>query len=336
LKCFIYLFILKLGFFGFSQDPVFTQFYNVPEALNPAFTGSTGGDKLGVLNRTQWPGLDYSLTTQFFIYNKYIDYNRRGGISRGYGLGLTVLNQVETVTRYNFIQVNLNYAQQIQIKDDWFFYPAVSVGLGNKDYAFNNLVLGDQILINQGIITMDSSDPFVLNNTKKFLDIGAGFLVFNESLWFGASYKHLNKPNTSFEDEGKNLLYGFLSVHGGYEFPFTLRQRYSNTDFKIHLNFNYMRQNDYDRIDLGSRFQIEAFTFGALATFAPTSLTDNSHKLTSINFVTNLDYKKFRFGYSYDLNVSSLLKTKGVFEISVSYIFDLGSGNNIAVPCGCR
>jgi len=207
------------------------------------------------------------------------------------------------------------------------------VGLGNKDYSFNNLVLGDQILINQGIITMDSSDPFVLNSNKKFLDIGAGFLVFNSDVWFGASYKHLNKPNTSFEDQGENLLHGFLSIHGGYEFePF--KPRYSV--FKTHLNFNYMRQNDYDRIDIGTRFQINDFTFGALATFAPTSVTDKSHKLSSVNFVTNLDYNKFRFGYSYDLNVSSLLKTKGVFEISVSYIFDSGSGNNNAVPCGCR
>ena len=74
-----------------------------------------------------------------------------------------------------------------------------------------------------------------------------------------------------------------------------------------------MNQNEYDRLDIGSKFQINDFTIGAFGTLAPTSVQNDSHKLTSVNFITNFDYRQFSFGYSYDLNISSLQKTKGVF-----------------------
>ena len=321
----LFLFIVKISF---SQDPVFTQFYNIPESLNPAFAGGGGGSEIGILNRTQWPGLDYSLNSQFFYFDNYIDtYNS--------GIELTILNQIETVTRYNFTQINLNYSYQLQLNNEWFFYPAISVGFANKDYAFNNLVLEDQILISSGIINFDSTDPFLnkLNESKSFLDIGAGFLIFNENIWFGGSFKHLNTPNISFEPDGEVLLDPFISIHGGYKLP--LSQRFSNSDLALHFNFNYLRQNDYDRFDLGSRFEYNDFRFGVFGTFAPTSVQSDSHKLTSLNFITNFDFRRFSFGYSYDYNMSTLANTKGVFEISVSYKFDSLFNDN-PIPCGCK
>ena len=50
-----------------SQDPIFTQFYNVPEYLNPSFTGGGEGSQIGIINRSQWFGLNYGLNSQFFI-----------------------------------------------------------------------------------------------------------------------------------------------------------------------------------------------------------------------------------------------------------------------------
>ena len=268
--------ILSINFV-FSQDPVFTQFYNIPESMNPAFAGGGGGSEIGVLNRTQWPGLDYSLNSQFFYFDNYIE-------SYNSGLELTILNQVETVTRFNYTQIGLNYSYRVQLNNEWFFYPGLSVGFGNKDYAFNNLVLEDQILINSGIINFDSKDPFLLNESKSILDIGAGFIIFNENIWFGGSFKHLNTPNISFEPEGDVKLKPFISIHGGYKLP--LNQRFSRSDINLYFNFNYMNQNDYDRLDVGSKFQINDFTIGAFGTLAPTSVQNDSHKPVSYTHLT--------------------------------------------------
>mgnify|MGYP003325693358 CR=1 FL=1 len=134
----VLLIILILSInFVFSQDPVFTQFYNIPESMNPAFAGGSGSTELGILNRTQWPGLDYSLNSQFFYFDNYIEqYNS--------GIELTVLNQVETVTRYNYTQIGINYSYRVQLNNQWYFYPGISVGFGNKE---NELLKFSLILI---------------------------------------------------------------------------------------------------------------------------------------------------------------------------------------------
>ena len=38
-----------------AQDPVFTQYYFVPETQNGAFTGTINTLNTGILHRTQWP-----------------------------------------------------------------------------------------------------------------------------------------------------------------------------------------------------------------------------------------------------------------------------------------
>ena len=129
----------------YTQDPIFTQFHNVPEYLNPSFTGAGEGSQIGIINRSQWFGLNYGLNSQFFYFDGYID-------NINSGLGISILNHHESITKYNFTQVNFNYSYQVQLSDGWFFYPSVSAGFGIKDFAFDNLLLEDQILISQGII----------------------------------------------------------------------------------------------------------------------------------------------------------------------------------------
>ena len=100
---------------------------------------------------------------------------------------------------------------QVKLNRDWGFYPSISAGFGVKDYAFDNLLLEDQILIYQGIINVNSNDPFLTNDSVSFFDMSAGFLVFNDRLWFGANLKHLTNPNISFDNEGgKVKLKSFL------------------------------------------------------------------------------------------------------------------------------
>lgn len=325
-------FIIFLMFFllnkSFSQDPIFTQFYNVPEYLNPSFTGGGEGSQIGIINRSQWFGLNYGLNSQFFYFDGYLE-------NINSGLGISLLNHHESVTRYNFTQVNLNYSFHVQLSDGWFFYPSISAGFGIKDYAFDNLLLEDQILISQGIININTDDPFLFNESVSFFDTSAGLLIFNENFWFGGTMKHMTSPNISFESEGGQVkLDKFYSVHGGYKWP--LSTRYVRDDFNLYFNMNYMRQSQFDRLDIGTMIELNAISLGATGAIMPTNISGSSHKLTSINLLANIDYRRFRFGYSYDLNISSLQNTKGVFEISISYMFDSIFGKGGPIPCGCK
>lgn len=325
-------FLIFLMFFllnkSFSQDPIFTQFYNVPEYLNPSFTGGGEGSQIGIINRSQWFGLNYGLNSQFFYFDGYLE-------NINSGLGISLLNHHESVTRYNFTQVNLNYSFHVQLSDGWFFYPSISAGFGIKDYAFDNLLLEDQILISQGIINVNTNDPFLFNESVSFFDTSAGLIIFNENCWFGGTMKHVTSPNISFESEGGQVkLDKFYSIHGGYKWP--LRTRYVRDDFNLYFNMNYMRQSKFDRLDIGTMIEFNAISLGATGAIMPTNISGSSHKLTSINLLANIDYRRFRFGYSYDLNISSLQNTKGVFEISISYMFDSIFSKGGPIPCGCK
>ena len=327
-KKIIIFFFIFFSLKSFSQDPIFTQFHNVPEYLNPSFTGAGEGSQIGIINRTQWFGLNYALNSQFFYFDGYLD-------NINSGLGINILNHHESITRYNFTQININYSYQVQLSDGWFFYPSISAGFGIKDFAFDNLLLEDQILISQGIINVNTDDPFFSNENVSFFDTSAGLLFFNENLWFGGTFKHMTSPNISFESEGGQVkLEKFYSIHGGYKFP--LNTRYVRDDFNLYFNLNYMRQSVFDRLDIGSIVEFNAISLGAYASITPTDVSGNSHKITSVNLLSDIKIGEFTFGYSYDLNLSSLQNTKGIFEISISYNFGSVFGSNNKIPCGCK
>lgn len=301
-----------------AQDPIFTQYFMVPETLNPGFTGFLETTKAGILHRTQWPDLNFRVDTDYGFMNTWLE-------NANSGVGISVLNHREKFTDYNFTQVNLNYAYRVQLNDEWFFRPAIEVGFGNKSFGFQNIILEDQINIGLGTINSSSVDPLLLNEKVRFFDFSAGMLFNNENAWFGLSLKHLNKPNISFSTIGNVPLEMFFSANAGYEFK--LGDYIDITalpyETRLLLTSNYMTQGEYSRFDLGTGLVFEKFFFGVSGATNPGKKTDKSHFLTSINAFGGLQYEHFKFGYSYDFNTSKIGKTGGIFELSVIYQFDL-------------
>ncbi len=307
-----------------AQDPIFTQSTYVQETINPAFSGfeDNGRTHLGILHRTQWPNLDLQINSQFFFWNKSFDYGR----SLGFGLGVTALRQHESFTNYSQNQVNVNYSHRVNLNGGWIFRPALDVGFGFKDFQFNNLTLGDQININTGFINTTSVDPLALNNKNVvFVDFSTGFIFEKKELngttyWFGVSIKHLNRPNISFV-QGENLpLDIFYSLHGNYRFPFL-------NDYSIMMTANYMQQGEFNRLDIGSLFQVNQFLLGVTAATNPAQNGEDSHLLNSIIGFVGLEYENFRFGLSYDFNTTQIGRTDGVYELSITYLSGCRSCN---------
>ena len=320
MKRIIILILLVSQIKGVAQDPIHTQFFMVPETLSSSFTGAKQSTRAGIIHWTQWPGLNFSINTQFaFVDNWFEEINS--------GVGISVLNHKETTTRYNFTQVNLNYAYQFPISEEWNVRPSISVGYGAKDFGFQNLVLEDQINIFSGIINVNSIDPINLNETIRFLDFSASVLFNSDNSWVGFTVKHLNKPNISMEMEGQDDLEMFMSLHSSLYIPFGDYR----SDNKLFVLANGMMQGAYNRFDLGAKYEMDRFAFGLLAATNPIKTDPNSHFLTSINAFVGMDWEGFRFGYSYDFNVTEIGRTGGVYELSVSYDF-LNNDNCFGCP----
>lgn len=313
---FVLLFNLKVS----AQDPIFTQYFMVPETINPGFTGFLETSTTGILHRTQWPNLNLRIDTDFAFYSTW-----REEMSSGFGV--TLLNHHENVTNYNFTQINTTYAYRVALNDDWYFRPAIEIGFGNKSYGFQNLVLGDQLNLSNGTVNTISIDPLKINDRLTFLDISAGMLFNNENIWFGATLKHLNKPNISFSQTGNIPLEMFFSANAGYEFKLVDYIDITSLPYetKMLLTTNFMRQGDYSRIDLGTAIVFPKFFVGISSATNPIRNNAKGHLLTSLNVYGGLKYDHFKFGYSYDFNTSKIGRTGGVYELSLIYQFNLNA-----------
>lgn len=308
----ITLLIVLCSFQAQAQDPIFTQYYLVPETLNPAFTGISNAWNAGLVHRRQWPDGNRKMDTQYAYVNNVI--------SDEIGLGMTVMNQNEVFTSLNYFKLNAAFSYMVDINYDWHVRFGIEPGFGRKDYNFGNLLLEDQININTGAIDPNSIDPGVgaYNNKINFFDLAAGFEIGQEFAWMGLSVKHLNRPNVAFREEGNLPLDMFISVHGGYYFEFlNSPTNLLPEESTLLLTANYMRQGQYNRLDMGTVLDFSRFSFGVIVATNPEGKSENSHFVTSINPVFSLSASEFTFGYSYDWNISKLGRTQGIHELSL-------------------
>jgi len=311
--------VCMLGFISTvkAQDPIFTQYYLFPETLNSGFTGFQETTKAGVLHRTQWPDLNFRVDSDYANFNTWVP-------SMNSGVGINVLSQRERFTNFSLTQVNFAYAYKVKLTDEWDFRPGLEVGYGFKSFNFNNLILEDQIdLTNETInpVSIDNLDP---NDQVSYLDVSASLLFNNEDFWIGASLKHLNKPNISLAPGGNLPLNSLAAITVGYELKLAdyLNLTLLPYSTKLMITGNYMQQGDYNRFDFGALFIVDLFYFGAIVATNPNRNTANSHLITSVNLLGGLQYENFKFGVSYDINVSGLGRTGGIYELSVIFTVD--------------
>ncbi len=71
----------------------------------------------GFLSRLQWPSLDLKLTTQYAFFSQSFDYGPR----LGFCLGVNAVWQYESFNNYSYYQLNINYAQRVNLNGGWFF-----------------------------------------------------------------------------------------------------------------------------------------------------------------------------------------------------------------------
>ena len=301
-----------------AQDPIFTQYFMMPQTINPSFTGYLETTQFGVIHRTQWPSLDLRVDTDYGFMNTWVD-------EANSGIGVSFLRQRESQTRYTYSQINASYAYSVRLGQRWFFRPGIEIGRGWKNFEFQGLLLEDQINILTNTINPSSLDELSLNRDNiGFWDVSASLLFTRENAWIGASAKHLNRPNLSLTLNGNQALETFFSVSAGYEFLVSKLVDVSFLPYEARLMFsgNYMQQGRFNRFDLVSSFSINKFFIGTTLVTNPAMNADNSHLLTSINALTGLQYEHFIFGVSYDFNTSKIGRTGGIYELSLTYKFD--------------
>ncbi|MBA4055577.1 MAG: hypothetical protein C0490_12755, partial [Marivirga sp.] len=241
------LFILiAAGFGAAAQDPQFSQYYQAPLYLNPGFTGITPQQRLVLNHRIQWPSLPQAFSTYAASYDIFINELRSG-------FGFLFTTDKMGSAGWRTTTASLLYSYKVKLTENIVFSPGLSFGYGTNGLDRSKLRLGDGLEYD-GI----SLDP-ELNKLgrQSYFDFGSGFLIYSKSLWIGASFMHMNRPNLSVLNDVSRL--GMkTAVHGGVRLSLSGSLKTRARVSYLTPSFIYrMQGNTFTQLDLGLNYHID-------------------------------------------------------------------------------
>ncbi|HEX2616388.1 MAG TPA: type IX secretion system membrane protein PorP/SprF [Flavobacteriales bacterium] len=327
LRHLLLLSVLISGLRLLAQDPQLSQFYAAPMYLNPALTGNTYQDRIGVNYRLQWPAIGTGYRTYALSYDHHSEKARSG-------FGAMLMRDQAGSFALAFTQASLSYSYEVRIDRKHAIRAGIRTAWTNRSFDPSNLLFADQVIREDAANTME---PFLIQRVSYF-DASAGVLYYSEQFWAGASFNHLNKPQQSLVFDGDAELPVRTSVHAGYKFAIDGKAfRHSHT--KMTLAAHYKAQEKWDQLDMGGYVEHASVCFGlwyrglpALKAYQPGYPNDDA-------VILMLGYQtegQLRIIYSFDATVSSLtMKSGGAHEISVVYEWPRRSKNRRykTIPC---
>ena len=326
------LFLLFAGQHAYTQDPHFSQFFASPLTLNPAYTGKFDGSfRLAGNYRNQWPTINNAFTTGSISLDMPILQNRLPMFD-GWGVGVLALNDQSgnKMLQNNFIAVSTAYHKGL----DENGYHQLTVGFQGT-YANKKLDVGradfEDELTALGFTGVTAE---VFNNSL----VNVGYFDFNTGIMYsgttngennfyaGASVYHVNRPSESFLG-GSFLLAPRYTLHGGGYLPLGQYKM-------LHASIIHQQQ-------AGAREMVAGAALSFNVNYDESSPIDlytglwYRFKDAVIPYV-GLEWGHFRFGFSYDINTSSLQTAsgrRGGAEFSLLYIRRPGDPNMKKMHC---
>ncbi len=289
-----------------AQDPELTQFYASPIYTNPAFAGTANCGGRIVLNyRNQWPSLPGTFRTFVGSYDQHFD-------AIGGGVGLMAMRDVAgdgllTTTAFSGI-----YSYQINVSKKFTVRTAIQATYQQRAIDFTRLRFRDQIEARRGFV--HPTQESLPTTTVSYPNFAAGVLGYTSNFFAGISVHNLNEPNQSFfgnSDEGTTVPRRF-TIHSGMVIPLSGSKRGKEPDLSISPNILWMIQEKFMQVNFG--FYLNKGPLVAGLWFRQTAPNSDA-MLVLVGFRHN----QFKFGYSYDVTVSSArAAAPGSHEISAA------------------
>lgn len=304
---------------GLAQDFQFSQFYNVPLYMNPAFAGTLHATRIGLHQRLQWPRLEARYTTSVLSADTYFPKYKSGA-------GLIVMQDYQGGGRISSTEAHLMYSYEITLNSKLTFRPGLQVGYVSRFLNYSELHFPHQYDNYQGLIgPQDQQD--IWNKAKGYVDVSSGGILYSKGFWLGFAAHHINAPNQSFRGNGYvSKLPTQFSIVSGYKFVVyeEISMHHDKTEVSITPTFQYKFQGMSDQLDLGLYGEANQGLIGfwyrgiPIKRYQP-DLPNNE----SIILFAGWKGESLRIGYSYDFTVSRLAKagTGGSHELNITYVF---------------
>jgi type IX secretion system PorP/SprF family membrane protein len=284
-----------------AQDLEFSQFFNSPLYLNPAFAGVDEGPRFALNYRNEWAGLNNAYISYAASYDQRFD-----GI--GGGIGVIVLSDQQANGIYTGNSVTGIYSYQVNLSRKFGLQAAAQVSLVQKRIQNDKLVFAENINPNDGTLISTGSADLPDQTSKTFPDFGAGFLFYSPKTYFGFSVKHITSPNESLLSTQDSPLTFRIAGNFGVEFHNKPSKR---TPFYFSPNIFLASQSRFKQLTAGAIAGIGVF-YGGIS--YRTTFTNGDATI----LLAGLQKGIFRFGYSFDATASGLKgSTSGTHELSL-------------------
>ncbi|MBL4578039.1 MAG: PorP/SprF family type IX secretion system membrane protein, partial [Flavobacteriales bacterium] len=299
-----------------------SQYDAAPLYTNPAMTGMFIGQyRIHGHYRNQWSSIVSPFSTTAFSYDTQLEKINVGGI---------ILNDRAGTGNYNVLNLVGSAAYDYTIdknkKKAHHIAGGFQAGIIHKSVDIGNLIFSKQW-------TSTNSNPFdpglpngeIFSNTNFVLpelNLGLLYYMANDGSkvnpFIGFSVFHLLEPNETFF-ENENKLPRRYVMHTGVKINLA-------KDIQITPKILIMNEgNDNERTItlMGTYFlkNADAWIFAAptYRSFKFSEFSTNDAIIATVG----LKYGSFSYGFSYDLNISSLSSIsngRGGFELSITYI----------------
>lgn len=294
-----------LGFILFSaslslsaqQDPLYSQYFNNPMLINPAFAGSYERLYAGVAYRSQWSGIDGGPST--FNFNSHMSVR-----DNKVGVGIiAVQDKIGDIKNTQFSGVA---SYRIKLSTGTTFSFGMQAGL--MRFATDPNAVN---LINQ-------ADPFFAPISETKFNVGAGALVQNERYMISLSAPRMLPSTTSQGGQSVQVYSQNYYLYGSYIFnlsekvqfkPSTLLRATSGTPVSVDVNCNFV----LNRLYTAGVFTRKFNTYGILLQMAMnnyrlgyvfevpgkgSALNYNTHEVSlSISLAVLQSHNHFATGY---------------------------------------
>ncbi len=294
-----------------AQDTQFSQFFTAPVYMNPSMIGFSEAPRFTVNFRDHLPSFKNQFITAAVAYDQHI-HDMRSSV----GLNLTVDMAGGLMNTYF---LNGNFAYNLPLGSNMNFKGGFQLGVIQQSLNTENIVLMDMIDPNSvtGTNDLPTGESALITTSNTKLDVGAGFVLYNQGFYAGASFKHLTQPTFEYtgNDDTDNKLSILSSVHIGKAFylndPFFDKDRWS-----VVPNLLATVQGKNKQVNAGA-YVGYGYIFGGL--WMRHTIKNADALITMIGFRKGI----FRGAYSYDFDLGKVASAAGAHEVSLT--FDLGN-----------
>lgn len=310
--------------YGFSQDPLYSQFYANPLYLNPALAGVERCPRFIMNYRNQWPGIANgggNYVTYSASYDQHVD-----AISGG--LGVLLMHDREGVSGiFKTTRASAIYSYNVAVNRKLSLRFGGEATYFNKAIDWDQLTFGDMIDERYGFIYPTQETP--VRTSVQGVDFSAGALAYTKNFYGGFAVHHLTEPEETFLASETTTLPRKLTAHAGWVIP--INKRYPD-EGAVSPNILFQQQGGEFSIDPNAR----QFFLGMYAYKGP--IVGGLWFRPGDAFVAligvHTDY--VRFGYSYDITTSKLTnRSGGTHEVSLALLFDCKPQRRRFRPIAC-